>query len=119
MAAKAAKKTDEKCTRIKFEYRGESYVLEFDRDTIVATERGYDVSVRDLSTAKIGAIKGAFAGAFLKNHPGTDDELIDEIWGAMPEKVELARKLTRMYVEGYNSLVSVPDEGNAISWTAE
>lgn len=115
----ASKDNAEKCSRIKFEYEGVPYTLEFDRDTIVMTERAYDVSVKDLSDSKIGAIRGVFAGSFLKNHPDTEPDTIDAIWSAMPNKLALTKKLVRSYVEGFNTLVGDPAEGNAISWTAE
>lgn len=105
--------------KIKFEYDGELYVLEFDRDSIVATEKGLGVSLADIAARKVSALRDVFTGAFIKNHPGTGDDTIEAIWQSLGGKRELTAALSRMYGEGIQSLIGEPEKGKAISWTVE
>ncbi|MEC4272962.1 DUF5055 domain-containing protein [Adlercreutzia sp. R25] len=105
--------------KIKFEFEGKPYVLEYDRDSVVATEKALGVSLQDILSYKVSSVRDAFTGAFIKNHAGTPDETVEAIWQAMPDKRKLISTIGEMYALGINSLVGEPDKGNAISWTAE
>jgi len=111
-----AAKKDVSC--IKFEYKGVKYRLEYDRDSAMQAEKAYDVSLMDVKDAKMSALSGMFKGAFIKNHPETSPELMDEIFAAFTNKGELYRTLALMYTDCLAWLIEEPEEGNAISWTA-
>lgn len=108
----------EEITRIKFNYEGTEYIMEFDRDTVAQTEKMFDISIGDVRDGKISAFEGLFYGAFLKHHPNIKQTTVDNFMKLMPDKQGIFRNLAMMFGNCVNTLLDEPDEGNAISWEA-
>jgi hypothetical protein len=118
MAAKQTSAALKKTNKIEFEFEGVKYVLEFDRDSVVQTEKLFDVSVSDVVKMKMSAFDALFFGAFIKNHSDVEHETVERIQELMPDKMELLKSLAAMFAECVNTLFEEPEEGKAISWTA-
>lgn len=105
--------------QIRFEYKGQEYILEFTRKSIEMMERqGFVAS--DIVEKPMTTLPALFAGAFLAHHRNVKKELIDEIFSKMTDKEELIRKLAEMYNEPIMALMDEPDpndEGN-VKWEA-
>lgn len=105
--------------QIRFEYKGQEYILEFTRKSIEIMERqGFVAS--DIVDKPMTTLPALFAGAFLAHHRNVKKELIDEIFSKMTNKEELIRKLAEMYNEPIMALMDEPDpndEGN-VKWEA-
>ena len=105
--------------QIRFEYKGQEYILEFTRKSIETMERqGFVAS--DIVEKPMTTLPALFAGAFLAHHRNMKKELIDEIFSKMTNKEELIRKLAEMYNEPIMALMDEPgpnDEGN-VKWEA-
>ena len=105
--------------QIRFEYKGQEYILEFTRKSIEMMERqGFVAS--DIIEKPMTTLPALFAGAFLAHHRNVKKELIDEIFSKMTNKEELIRKLAEMYNEPIMALMDEPDpkdEGN-VKWEA-
>jgi len=105
--------------QIRFEYKGQEYILEFTRKSIEMMERqGFVAS--DIVEKPMTTLPALFAGAFLAHHRNVKKELIDEIFSKMTNKEELIRKLAEMYNEPIMALMDEPDpndEGN-VKWEA-
>ena len=105
--------------QIRFEYKGQEYILEFTRKSIETMERqGFVAS--DIVEKPMTTLPALFAGAFLAHHRNVKKELIDEIFSKMTNKEELIRKLAEMYNEPIMALMDEPDsndEGN-VKWEA-
>ena len=116
MATKKETKLED-VNQIRFNWNGTEYIMEFDRDTAMQTEKGFDLSMNDIRSGKLSALEALFAGSFLKHHPNMKQTTIDTIFQSMPNKTELFKTLVAMYSSCINTLLQEPDEGNAISWT--
>lgn len=105
--------------QIRFEYKGQEYILEFTRKSIEMMERqGFVAS--DIVEKPMTTLPALFAGAFLAHHRNVKKELIDEIFSKMTNKEELIRKLAEMYNEPIIALMDEPDpsdKGN-VKWEA-
>lgn len=103
-------------TKINLTYKDVPYTLEYDRATVKQMEASGFV-VDEFMNKPMSNIELAFAGAFLKNHRKTNQNVIDEIFSKCPNKRELVETLVRMMQETYEALFEEPDsnEGNA-SW---
>ena len=105
--------------QIRFEYKGQEYILEFTRKSIEMMERqGFVAS--DIIEKPMTTLPALFAGAFLAHHRNVKKELIDEIFSKMTNKEELIRKLAEMYNEPIMALMDEPDpndKGN-VKWEA-
>lgn len=105
--------------QIRFEYKGQEYILEFTRKSIEMMERqGFVAS--DIVEKPMTTLPALFAGAFLAHHRNVKKELIDEIFSKMTNKEELIRKLAEMYNEPIMALMDEPDpndKGN-VKWEA-
>lgn len=117
MATRKTNKNYEDVNRITFNYNGTEYIMEYDRDTAIQTEKTYGLSMNDVRDGKLSAFESLFNGAFIKHHPNIKQTTLDLFWSSMPNKPELFRNLTMMYVNCINTLLEEPEEGNAISWT--
>ena len=105
--------------QIRFEYKGQEYILEFTRKSIEMMERQGFVA-GDIVEKPMTTLPALFAGAFLAHHRYVKKELIDEIFSKMTDKEELIRKLAEMYNEPIMALMDEPnpnDEGN-VKWEA-
>lgn len=115
----AKKQANEPVSKITFEYEGEKYTLEFDRESVLASEKMFDISINDIQSLKMVAFDGLFRGAFLKHHADIDQDVVEEIMGCFKDKLGLFKHLSNMYGYCWRSLIDDPaDEGNAISWEA-
>lgn len=101
-------------TKIKLTYKDVPYTLEYDRMSIKTLEAN-GFSVEEFVKKPMSNIELAFAGAFLKNHRKTKQNVIDEIYSKTRDKEKLFETLAQMIEETYSSLFEEPedDEGNA------
>lgn len=104
-------------TKINLTYKNVPYTLEYDRMSVKILEKnGFDIN--DFLAKPISNIELVFAGAFLKNHRKTKQDLIEEIFTKCKDKDKLISTLTQMIQETFESVLEEPeedDEGNA-SW---
>lgn len=104
-------------TKINLTYKGVPYTLEYDRMSVKILEKnGFNID--EFLAKPISNIEMAFAGAFIKNHRKTKQDLIEEIFSKCKDKDKLLGILSQMIQETYDSLLEEPsedDEGNA-SW---
>ena len=101
-------------TKINLTYKDVPYVLEYDRMSIKTLEANGFV-VEEFLKKPMSNIELAFAGAFIKHHRKTKQQIIDEIYSKCPNKEDLVHALVTMIQETYNSLFDDPedDAGNA------
>ena len=109
---------NEAASRIELVYEGTTYTMEFDRSTVLNTEKTYGLSMRDVQEGKLAAFDAIFRGAFLKHHPRMKPATVEAIMDRIPNKSELYATLVGMYSENIESLLGEPEEGKAISWAA-
>lgn len=114
----AKKSAPKDITQIKFEFNGTEYIMEFDRDSALQTEKSFDVSLNDIRDLKLSTMQSLFHGAFLKHHPNIKQSTVNTFYDAMPNKPELFKNLAFMYSDCVNALLQDPEEGKALSWTA-
>lgn len=102
-------------TKISLTYKGEKYVLEYDRYSVkLLEESGFKLD--EFLEKPMSNIEMAFSGAFIKNHKKTPQVTIDEIFKKCKDKKQLIAHLQKMISETYDSLLEEPDdsdEGNA------
>lgn len=101
-------------TKITLTYKGVPYTLEYDRMAVKTLEAN-GFSIEDFIAKPMSNIELAFAGAFIKHHRRTKQELIMEIFDKCPDKEGLTKALITMIQETYDALFEEPksDEGNA------
>ncbi len=99
---------------IELDYKGKTYVLEYTRDTIRQMEKeGFNIKEASDGSAPVTMILGLFEGAFKKNHPTVNPQLIDNMYEDISEKDTLLEALVEMYTEPVEALMSDPDEVRA------
>lgn len=99
--------------KIEFAFNGENYTLEYTKRTIRAMEAKGFVAF-DVETKPMTVLPTLFAGAFLANHKGLSQEVIDEIYEALDDKEALIAHLGEMYAEQLEKLTA---PGNVV-WKA-
>ena len=102
-------------TKINLTYKGEQYVLEYDRNSVKILENSCFV-LNDFLQKPMLDVERVFAAAFIKNHKKTQQTTIDKIFAACPDKTTLIKTLGTMINETYDALLSDEDEnseGNA------
>jgi len=101
-------------TKINLTYKDVPYTLEYDRMSVKTLEAN-GFSVEEFIKKPMSNIELAFAGAFIKNHRKTKQNVIDEIYAKCPNKNDLVTALVQMIQETYDALFEEPDgdEGNA------
>lgn len=104
---------------INFDYKGESYALEFTADT-ASQLQGAGFEYEEVITKPNRMIPLLVHFAFRANHKKTPAALIDEIYKAMPNKEELVKALVICYQEAVEALFDDPEteEGN-INWVVQ
>lgn len=103
--------------QIKFTYKDKEYTLEFTRRTASALEK-QGFAVGKIDDMPITAITTLFAAAFQAHHSSVSGKVIDEIYDAMPGRVELIKTLVSMYGDTLSTLMDEPEEsGKNLSWT--
>lgn len=91
---------------------GETYRLEYDRDSVVYAEKlGFNVT--EAASAYATDMVTLFRAAFHKNHRNVPVATIDDLWDHMPNKGEVFMKLFEMFMEPYNALLAEPKKGDA------
>jgi hypothetical protein len=81
-------KSSEK-TRIRFEYEGKPYCLEYNAASLKKLERS-GVSLSKLSDMVVSAPEVIFRGAFYANHPDVSERKIKEIFKALKRTADEA-----------------------------
>ena len=104
--------------KLVFNYNDTEYTLEFTRKSIEMMEKGGFVA-RDIETKPMTILPALFAGAFMANHRFVKKDTIDKIYSKLKNKTELIGKLSEMYNEPIEALVSEPEESEGnVDWTA-
>lgn len=98
-------------TKIKLNYQGEEYVLEYNRYAVKMLESN-NFSVDDFMSKPMMNIEMAFKGSFLKNHKKVSEAKMEEIFESCPDKTGLVSTITKMIQETYESLLEEPKEGD-------
>ena len=105
-------------TKIKLNYDGVDYVLEYNKAAIKVIEKnGFDIN--SFLEKPMSNIDLAFQGAFIKNHPKVSLTTIDEIFQHCPNKQDLVGSLYTMISECYEALFNVEegkDDSKNITW---
>lgn len=102
---------------IELEYEGKQYKLEFSKATVKQIEaKGFNI--QEFTSKPLTNIELAFEGAFLKNHPTTPIDTIEEILRNCDDKQGLIAALAEMIAETYTYLFGEVDKDNAkkVSW---
>lgn len=103
--------------QIKFEYNGEKYTLEYNRESIqIMEQQGFSVS--ELTTKPMTMLPLAFQGLFYKNHRRTKKAFIEECFDKFKDKQKLLSAISEMLVEAYETLTDNEgdeNEGN-LNW---
>lgn len=103
--------------KIEFVYNGSTYIMEFDRKSIVRAEENLGLGIKEMQEMGISTFPKLFHAALLKHHPRIKESTVDMLYGKMSEKNDLLQTLGQMYADVVQSLFEEPAEGEAISWT--
>lgn len=110
--------------RIKIEYDGVKYTLEYSRKTVQAMEEA-GFRIDEMDSMPMTMLPKLFSGAFLMHHSRVKQELVDEIFDAQKGKVKLLHALTELYSEPFKAMFGEDgedgedeDEGN-FDWVME
>lgn len=102
-------------TKINLTYHGVPYTLEYDRMSVKTLEAN-GFNIQEFLNKPMSNIEMVFAGAFIKHHRKTKQNLITEIYDKCPRKDDLIEALIKMIQETYEALfedAESDDEGNA------
>ena len=102
---------------IQFEYKGNNYVLEYNRYAIKMMEKqGFDAD--SFTKQPMTMIELAFEGAFIKNHSNTTKAEVEEIYDLFSNKKQLINQLIVMIQETYSTLFEDKKDDNSknIEW---
>lgn len=102
--------------KIKFEFEGTQYTLEYTRRTVREMEsEGFNTS--EVDSKPMTMIPMLIEGAFKKNHRFVKADVIDRIYQSIPRKEEFIRQLVELYNAPLNSLIEEPEEGSGnVEW---
>ncbi len=106
-----------KAKTIEFEYKGNKYVLEYNRTAIEVMEKeGFDM--QEFIKKPAMSINLAFQGAFIKNHRKIRANEIEEIWNFIKDKEQLSNALVEMIMQTYETLFETEEseDGKNIEW---
>lgn len=105
-------------TEIKLNYGGVDYTLAYNRAAIkIIEDNGFKIN--EFLEKPMMNIELAFQGAFIKNHPKTSQETIQEILQHCPDKQGLFTTLYNMISETYEDLFQTDaedDESKKVTW---
>lgn len=99
---------------IKITHNGDTYTLEYDRMSIKMLEKA-GFKYEEFLEKPMTNIELAFSAAFLKNHQGVNQNIIDEIYDGCKDKTKLIGCLNKMINDCYESLFNEnekTDSGN-------
>ena len=100
--------------KINLKYNDTEYTLEFTRRTVQLMEsRGF--SIADITTKPLNTLPELFKGAFMANHKGVSDKVVDDIYSQLGDKEGLIKALAEMYSEPIMTLLDEPEKN--IKWT--
>lgn len=103
-------------TKIKFQYKGKEYVLEYTRNSVKEMERRGFV-VEDVLKKPMSLLPEMFAGAFIANHRFTRRKDIDEMYQKFDNKSELLDALAEMYSLVIDEFVEELEKAhNGLAW---
>ena len=103
--------------KIRYEYNGVNYVLQYTRASTALMETALDFKVTKMEDMVVSSVQKLFHGAFIANHSEVSEELIDEMYGLFSDKKGLFVALSKMYAEVINSLYDEPEQGQKnITW---
>lgn len=113
--------------RIKIEYDGVKYTLEYSRKTVQAMEEA-GFRIDEMDSMPMTMIPKLLSGAFLMHHSRVKQELVDEIFDAQKGKTKLLHALSELYLEPFKAMFGEDgededkdedeDEGN-FGWVME
>lgn len=95
---------------------GVEFTLGFDRESAMKAEQLYNLSLNEVMSGKVSAIRSLFSAAFIKNHPHAKPQTVQRLWEALENKQGLYEALLAMYANSAGSLLEEPEEGKGISW---
>lgn len=106
-------------TKINLTYKGEDFVLEFDRTSVKLLENAGFI-LDEFLNKPMNNIELAFSGAFIKNHRNVPQTKIDDIFAHCKDKAGLVTTISKMIQDTYDSLLEEPsdDEGN-VTWEVQ
>jgi len=103
--------------RIKFEYDGVKYVLQYTLDSAATIEEEMGFKITQVQDLMVSSVIKLFRGAFIANHPNVSQDLIDEIYTMFADKKGLFQALAEMYVGAINAIFEEPkDDGKNVKW---
>ena len=103
---------------ITLKWNDAEYVLEFTRESVERLEdSGFNIA--DVKTKPVSTLPTLFKGAFLAHCSYLKDDVLDEIYKSIEDKVGFMEKLIEMYAEPVEALLHEPEpsEKNA-RWEA-
>lgn len=102
--------------KIKLNFKGTEYVLEYTRETIKQLET-LGFSINEYEKKPMTMMDLAFRGAFLANHKYLKSKEINEIFQQIPNKQDVTTAIVEMISECYESLIEnkEAEEGN-VNW---
>lgn len=97
--------------KIQFEYNGEKYILEYNRESIqILEQQGFSVS--ELTKKPMLMLPMAFQGLFYKNHRRAKKAFIDECFDNFKDKQKLLSTISDMLLEAYEALTDDESDNN-------
>lgn len=100
------------------DHNGKAWTLEFNRRTSKELQQ-MGFSADDIADKNLIMLPMLWRAAFLMHHRGERTQYIDDLLEPMENKLELFNKLTEMYNEPVEALISDPvDEAKKVNWTA-
>jgi hypothetical protein len=102
--------------KISISHNGETYILEYDRDTVVRMENA-GFSFADIESKPVSSVILLFKGAFLKNHKKLKEQEVMDIYEDLKKKEELHSALIEMYADVYEDTIGDEnDESKKAEW---
>lgn len=95
---------------------GKEYKLGFTRETAKEAERKGVNIIDGFDNAPMNTIEMLYIMAFQANHPQLEYEKRLKIIGDLENKTELVKVLGEEFAKTFNTLMSEPDEKNAVKW---
>lgn len=102
--------------KITFDYKDNSYTLEFDRDSVRKTEQ-MGLRINEIGNMPATMFPILFEGAFIKHHRRVPKKTIDEIFNSMSDAQDLLGEMVNMYMDALNSMLDDDDESKNVKWT--
>ena len=99
-------------SKIKLNYDGKEYELEFSRQSVKTMEsRGFVLD--EISSKPMTMIPMLYEGAFIKNCTGIKRAVMDKIYDEIADKTAFIQALAELYGETLSALTDGNEKGNA------